>query len=250
MKHRITSMIILIICTCTVLAQPPGTDPGILQLKKMNDQYSKCSYLKFDMDFRYSTESAPDKYLDSMKGSAKISGDHYSYILGNTELIKTEGYMISIFSEEKIMQLIKLRSSDSSSPMQANGINSTLINALDSMQQRKLVTIISSETSGQYKITVQFSAHPSWKSAEYVIRKQDGFLERTVIVAKMEEMLGPGLQGMELVDGYAIVETIFSNYTTQAPDTASLQRQRYFTQNGDQFEPVAPYKEYRIMVVQ
>ncbi len=72
-----------------------------------------------------------------MKGSAKISGDHYSYILGNTELIKTEGYMISIFSEEKIMQLIKLRSSDSSSPMQANGINSTLINALDSMQQRK-----------------------------------------------------------------------------------------------------------------
>ncbi len=83
-----------------------------------------------------------------------------------------------------------------------------------------------------------------------MIRKQDGFLERTVIVAKMEEMLGPGLQGMELVDGYAIVETIFSNYTTQASDTASLQRQRYFTQNGDQFEPVAPYKEYRIMVVQ
>jgi hypothetical protein len=250
MKYKITSMILLIVCACTVLAQQPGTDPGIEQLKKMNDQYKKCSYLQFDMDFRYSTESAPDKYLDSMKGVAKISGNHYSYILGNTELIKTEEYLVSIFSEEKIMQLVKLRRSDSSSPMDANGINTTLINALDSMQQRKLVTITSTEVSGLVKITVQFSDHPSWKSVEYVIRKSDGFLDRTVIIAKMEEMLGPGLQEMELVDGYAIIETIFSNYSSQSPDTASLQGSRYFTRNGDQFEPADTYKEYRIMVVQ
>jgi hypothetical protein len=236
MKYKITSMILLIVCACTVLAQQPGTDPGIEQLKKMNDQYKKCSYLQFDMDFRYSTESAPD--------------NHYSYILGNTELIKTEEYLVSIFSEEKIMQLVKLRRSDSSSPMDANGINTTLINALDSMQQRKLVTITSTEVSGLVKITVQFSDHPSWKSVEYVIRKSDGFLDRTVIIAKMEEMLGPGLQEMELVDGYAIIETIFSNYSSQSPDTASLQGSRYFTRNGDQFEPADTYKEYRIMVVQ
>lgn len=250
MKYRIAAMIMLLFCACQLFAQQTASEKGIELLKKMTDRYNSNNYLRFDMEFRYSAESDPGKYLDSMKGTARIDGKRYSYNLGNTNLIKTDNYMISIFSEEKIIQLIRLQQSDSSSPMESAGISSSMINALDSMQQKDQVKITAAENAGQYIVTLQFSAHPSWKSVEYVIRKKDDFLERTTIVAKMEEMLGPGLQGMDLVQGYAIIETIFSGYDTGKPDPALLQNESYFTQHEGSFEPVAAYKDYRIMLVQ
>lgn len=249
-ENKFPSIFILMLCAGNVVAQQKVLPSGLLHLKKMADRYSQNSFLGFSMNIRFSAESAPHNYLDSMKGAARISGNRYWYSMGNTELINTGDYMISLFSEEKIMQLIRQKTTDNRTSMEAVGISQTLINSLDSMQQKELVSISTEEASDHYKVTILFKNHPSWKSISYVIRRVDDLLERTVIVAKMEEMLGPGLQGMNLAEGYAIIESIFSGYSIQKFETGTLRSEHYFTRKGEEYEPVAAFREYRIMMVQ
>lgn len=249
MQSRITLMIMLVLCTCTTWAQSSVSNSGIGQLKKMAGKYNQSGSISFNMQFRYSTEADPDVYLDSLRGSVSINGNLYTYTLGNTILIRTDEYMISIFSEEKIMQLIRLDSLNSKSPMETTGVSNAMIAALDSMQFSGLVKIFDTSAAGQHIVTIQFNNHPSWKSVQYVISESDGFLQRTVIVTKMDEMFGPGLQGKDLADGYAIVETIFSDYSMHRPEPGPMQSERYFTRNGQEIEPVTAFKDYRIILV-
>lgn len=250
MQRKITLMIMLIICAGNAWTQTTVTSSGIEQLKRMLVKYNQTDNLSFNMQYRYSAESAPEKYLDSMRGSAAISGNLYVYQIGNTQLIKTEEYVISLFSEEKMMQLIRLDSMHNNPPMEATGVSNAMIAALDSMQHAGLVSISDSSTSEQHTVTVQYKNHPSWKSVQYVIGAKDGFLLKTTIISGMDQMLGPGLQGQGLAEGNAIIETIFSDYSLKKADTGSMQNAAYFIKKGEEFVPVASYKDYRIMLVQ
>jgi hypothetical protein len=241
MKKNLLILIVMLSWTCASLAQADTRNAAVSAIRQLTQHYRKIPLLGFDVEYRYAAEAKPAVYLDSMKGSVKLSGNRYWYQLDSTEVLYGDKYVVAIYPEDKIMYLSKPSS-------QAAAMNPMAL--LDSLLFKAPGLQYSLTSSpNQQIVTVRFEKSSSYKKIDYYINTRTGFLSKMVSTVNAEQLYTPEAQSkLSGEKTFAIVETCFTNYREQALDETVFDTGRYFKKEGQEYITVAPYNIYKIFL--
>jgi hypothetical protein len=221
--------------------QGTAKDPCLQVMKEMVSHYQTSRYLSFNVTYRYSTQQNPGVYLDSLKGSYRLNGMDYWYSLDSTEVASYHGTCVLLFREDHLMYL---------TPADAHKKNVDFVTALDSLLSHlEGMKPVLSDGPLERKVTIAFNGQGAFKSIEYSIDRNSGFITRIRQVVKSDQLYDPSVRGK--IEGgvpYAIVDMDFTDYSSGAFDDKQLDTAQYFKKDGEQYVSVAPYDEYKIFL--
>jgi len=224
-----------------ISAQPDSKLIG--QMKQLQRTYKEAANLKFDIEYVYATESKPKVYLDSMKGNMTINGSNYRLALNGTETIKNDRYIIHVFKDDKLIYLTKASAENgNSSPGML--IDSAFANISN-------LTFRLDSNASTKKLTLTFPQQSSYKTVVFTINNATGYITNTRYVVKTEQLLESRKQESILekeYDEYGVVEATFSNYRKVQEDTRSFDDKSFFVKNGNEYVPVAQFKDFSIFL--
>jgi len=110
MKVKKIAVLLLLVSCCRLtpaLAQGTEKQQARMVLQSMSDRYKSYRNLSFTIAYKYAAEDRPGVYLDSLKGTLKISGDRYKYVLDSTEFIESKDWAVILFKKDRILFLAK-----------------------------------------------------------------------------------------------------------------------------------------------
>lgn len=231
---------------CKTLSAQNSSNAAIEVIKQTMERYREPGFLSFELDCKYSPETSPYNYLDSLKGMMKISGNKYWYRMLETETVCNGDYLISIFNEEKMMNLLKLPSVKDK-PVATSPIDNPVLNELDTLLREKLISLELKETSGLYIISINFLSESSYKKIEYSIDNKTKLIQKYVQVVRTAELMGPEFQSTEAGSQFAVVQTLFHHYSTERFDEAIFASDSYFSKQNDRLTPSSLYNGYKLI---
>lgn len=238
MKHS-SLFILALLVFCFSFSQSGNKQQVIRELKAASENYRNPQYLSFDVTYTYASEQQPSTFLDTLKGSFKISGSQYWYALDQTEAVGNNDYVVMLFKEDQVMYVTKPMLSVTQNPVAL--MDSILLNS-DSIQAHW------SNTSRQKKITFRFSPGTKYKTIEYEIDAAN-FITKMKCVVQATELYDPSVKELiEDKDTYAIIEASFSNYNRSGVYTNQMDVNKYFRKEGDEFIPLPPFENYKIFL--
>jgi len=230
---------ILVILSLLAAAQTAQRDSVMQKLKDMAVAYRNANHLSFDATYLYANEDKPAVYLDSLKGSFKVHGNRYAYILDNTEFLGNDSLNLVVFNEDKIIYVNGPSIAQSANPL-------AMIDSVMMINQYSNVTLTSS--GNIQKITIDFSPGFMFKKAEYIIDPVSGLITRMKAIIHSVEMYDPAVKPMfNKTAEYGILEVRFSNYKTNAFTDAAFSETRYILKSGHQYKGAAAYSNYQIL---
>ena len=243
-RHKTTLVFLVIFFGNYIFSYAQSSDNSrfISELKQIQDQYKASGFLKFDVRYLYADESAPDVFLDSLKGEVYINGSNYKMALDNTETIRNDLYTINLFTEDKLILLSNTRAED---------VNYNPLVILDSVFQKiKNLQLNIQVENGLKVLNVSFPEGGPYKSFTMVVDTASGYLSKMIYVVKTEALLDdqPDDPGGSGSGKYAIVETIYNNYQNGIFDSSVFDENNYVTREGDQFKAGKNYKDYKIFL--
>jgi len=239
-KKCIYSAIVLLL-PLLVQSQTDPREACLKVMKEMVDRYRTSKYLSFDVLYRYADERNASVYLDSLRGSYRLNGNDYWYSLDSTEVASYQGTCVLLFKEDHIMYLV---------PPNHRKKSVDFLVALDSLLSHLGGTApVLTDEPGERKVTLTFGATSPFRSIEYSISRNSGYITRIREVVKSDRLYDASVRGK--IEGeipYAIVDMDFSNYHSGAFDDRQLNTAQYFRKEGQQYVSVAPYDEYKIFL--
>jgi hypothetical protein len=238
---QIIQLLSMVMMVTTSLGQANAKKEAIDIMQNVVNKYRAETGLSFDIAYKYSMENAPGEVLDSLSGQCKIMGDRYWYLLDNTESVKTGDCLVMIFRDDEIMYLAK---------PSANTVAANPLAMIDSLLfQNNNISFRLTEDKEWQTLTLDFSAHPTYKQIEYRVDKRSGLLQKMTSLVSNELMSGtPAAQTAVNKSPYAIVETFFSNYRQGGFDKKLFDSNRYFKKNGNEYLAAAPFEQYRVFL--
>lgn len=245
MKFLFWGMVSFWLCHSNTHAQTKPS-PSLKALKQMMAKYNQPGFLSFDMMSRFAEEAAPGNYLDSLDGAVKLNGNRYWFRMQNTESVNTGTYIITIFGEEKLMHLSPVKSAGPAQPVGLPFNNDILFRRLDSLSATGEISIELKEEIDIQQVIISFPPNHIYKQMRYEIDARTGWLRKSVCVVRMQAMMGIEAQQEAAGNGYAVVESLFSNYTMEKFDQQLLMQDRYIRAEGDSFATSQLYKEYKL----
>ena len=237
--------IVFVILACTTLNCPVfsqiDNSQVACELKKLSETYKAKPSLSFHISYYYADEQTPAIYLDSLKGSFKLHGNHFWYELNETEAMSGDNYIVMLFKEDQIMYLAKPGS-------EAKGLNP--LSSLDSFViDTNNVKGSIQEYQYERKISLSFTPGSKYKTIEYFISKETGLINRMINVVESGALFDENVQPLTNTNSsYAIVEIILSEYQTTEPAEKDFNTNRYFKKEGSDYVPVPPYESYKIFL--
>ena len=227
--------------TSALAAQPDSRSAAIRAIARLGAHYKEIPLLSFDILYRYSDEKKPGIYMDSLRGSFKMDGQRYWYLLDSTEMVYTEKSVVILYRQDKLMYL--------SAPSAQSAAANPLV-VLDSFLSKKEgIQYELSNAGGETTVTLRFGSGYTYKRVEYHIEDKTGLLRRMVSVVKSEQLYDPSVRtAIAPGESYAVVETLFSNYREKGFDAGVFDTGRYFKKEGGNYTSIAPYDDYKIFL--
>lgn len=232
---------LLAVCVCVLstkcLAQEQHKNI-VSELTKLSQGFKFQAGLSFRVAYYHARINAPGHFLDSLKGSFKLKGNHFWYDLNETEAMGSDKYVVFLFKEDEMMYLAKPASMQSLNPL----------TVLDSMlsqsgqMQGKIESLLSEK-----KITLTFPPGSNTKEITYYIDNQSGMLTRMTSIVASKTLLDENADA-RAEEPYAIVDAFFSEYKTGDFSESFFNYEKYFQKVGPDYIPVAPYHSYKIFL--
>lgn len=233
--------VILFFLIAPALAQNQSGSSAIGEINKLATTYKGLPYLSFNLNYYYSQQETPDKYIDSLKGSVKLHGNQCWYSLDSTEAVTTDEFAIALFKEDKIMYISK-------SPV-SNQITNP-ITMLDSLQSKsKDISFSVREIADKKIVFIDFNEGMVFKKIEYYIDNKTGLLSKVKMLVRSNQLYDPSLKGLiNDNNSYSNIDVFYTNYNKSPIDDQVFNTSRYFKRNGKEFLPIAPYDSFKIFV--
>ena len=212
-------------------------DRAMRAFKKLAEKYRSIPYLSFDVEYSYSIDKQPGESLEKIAGSFKMNGDKFQYSLANTQVTYNGDMSVIFYNDDSVIYLSKSSSSLMNNPV--SGLDSVLnIQGYEFLVveegKKDIITMYSQDTSNVKKII-------------YEINKSSGLLEKMVQVINDSYMYEhPQQRSAGDTNSYAVISTIFSNYSTRSFDTKIFQTDKYVTKVNGKYQPVHPYQSYTV----
>ena len=230
------------LCVCFhTRAQADHRQQVIDSIQAIAERYYSANHVTFDLTYRYALEESPLLYLDSLKGSFKMSGNRYWYRLDSTETIGDSALTVLLFKEDRVMYLTK-------TPKAARNQNPLAM--MDSVYFNNPDLEFSiSDLPLQRKITTSSRNGNHFKTIEYFINKQTGLLDKISSKINVAFLYDESLHAkIDKHSSYANVEVVFSNYQFSSFDLGLFNRENYCRKQGSQYVTVSPYQSYQIFL--
>jgi outer membrane lipoprotein-sorting protein len=210
-------------------------------LRALSGHYRNYKSLHFTISYKYSAESKPGVYLDSLKGYFTLSGLKYRYVMDSTEFIGDSDRVMVLYKQDRVMYLAKSSSStQSGNPM-------ALLDSL--LLKNDSVGCQYSETTEKQQITLLFKPGKPAREITYTIDRKSGWMTRITQVVPSRQLYDPSVRAqVENNSSYAVVETDFMNYREGGAEESEPDLSRYFKKEGKQYIPLAPYDSYKIFL--
>lgn len=234
------SIFLIISCSAECIAQTDMKDQAIQRLQTVADAYRKADHLSFNVTYRYSSESKPKIFLDSLSGSFKMNGHSFWYGIDQSEFFGNDTVNVAIFNEDKIIYVNgKSVVNQSANPLAM--IDSVLLNS-----QYSSANIVSA--GGIDDLTINFQPGYQFKKLEYFIDTKSGFIIRMIGLIKSQEMYDPAVQSLfDKKQEYGILDISFSNYQTASFTDQAISPARYFLKSNGRYQAAANYGTYQIL---
>jgi len=222
-------------------AQPDNRQAALGILHQLTRHYAQTPLLSFDVLYRYSSEQAPGVYMDSLRGSCKMDGERYWYLLDSTETVCTGKLIVVLYREDKLMYL------SAPSPQTAGSNPIALPDSFLTKKEGIQYDII--HVGDETTVIIQFGKGYTYKRVEYHIDDKTGLLNRMVSVVKSEQLYDPTVRNVITpADSYALVEAVFSHYRQKEFDTGVFETSRYCTKESGSYTTTAAYNQYKIFL--
>ncbi|WP_276482782.1 hypothetical protein [Paraflavitalea pollutisoli] len=246
MKKQLIAFLIAIGSTIAGAAQD-NPAAVVSAMQQLVTTYSRSPQLSFSIEYRYAALDKPGLFLDSMKGQVKISRGRCWYSLAETECILNNDYQILLFKEDQLIYLSK-PSKEIAHSMALQGMAPQALDMLDSLLRTgKDIQSSFTEDGTRRVIKLVFNQHPVYKELSWHISKKSGYIERMVSVMKSGQLYDPSVRSqVNDQDSYAIVETLYSNYSSGGVEESVFTTDRYITREGTEYHPAAAYNNYKI----
>jgi len=240
MKKQVIMLgVLLVFISGHCISQTDDRQKAIKAIQQLSRAYLQ-SLLSFDISYWYADEASPSKYLDSLKGHCTIDGAQYWYSLDSTEMLCSNGYVVILYKQDKIMYLTK-----PSQNLQTANPLSTIDSVLQKMDNLGLNIVT---RNNQTIVTINFLKTAAYKKLEYYIDNKTGLLSKLISVVRSEQLYDPAVQKqIDKSGAYAIVETMFSNYRHDTTERL-FNSDRYFKKEGNEYVTVAPWQSYTIFL--
>ena len=241
MRRHIIILSSIFLWAGRLAAQTGNRAAAVQAISQLAERYVHTPMLSFDVVYRYASEASPGRYLDSLRGSFKMDGMRYWYLLDSTEMLCADKWVVILYREDKIMYL---------SLAGARAMPANPMAMLDSFLAKKDgLEYGVTDAGGQTKVTVSFGKESSCRQLEYDIDDKTGLLTRMVSVVKSEQLYEPSVRSLVSPGAsYAVVETLFTNYHEKSFVEGVFDAGRYFKKEGDAYVCVAPYNQYKIFL--
>ncbi|HEY4291362.1 MAG TPA: hypothetical protein VGN00_29880 [Puia sp.] len=228
-------------CQLPVFAQSSGKQPVMAAMQSLAGRYAAKKNLSFSVVYRYSTETRPGVYLDSLKGRCEISGDRYKYRIDSTEFLSTKDISVILFRTDKLIYLAK--------PSAAMRSNNPLA-LLDSLLWKKdSVDGEVVELGELEKIVLRFKAGGPVKRIEYVVDRSSGLLIKATNTIDSRQLYDVSVRSkIQGPVSYINVEADFVDYREGAFPGIELDPTLYVKKVDGQFITQAPYQSYKIFL--
>jgi hypothetical protein len=241
-KILLQTIVSLVALQSCLLAQDSiGAEKVVAELKTLQTKYDTASTLSFNIEYKYTNETAPENVLDSIPGFIQLSNHRCHWQLSNTEMVSNEHYGITLFKEDKIMYITKpSHRYITIDPMDQ------LDNTLLQMPGLKCTV----QNNAHLKILSLFFPHGSWyKSIQFFIDNASGYLVKSKYVVKSEALTADGkLDRAGKYDAYAIVEVEYFNYSKAILPDSIFDENNYFTREDKNFTTTPLFWEYKIFI--
>jgi hypothetical protein len=243
-KILLLAIVSLVALQSCLLAQDSiGAEKVIAELKTLQTKYETASTLSFNIEYKYTNETAPEKILDSISGFIQLSNHRCHWQLSNTEMVSNEHYGITLFKEDKVMYITRPpQRSITIDPM--DKLDGTLL------QMPGLECAV--EIKEQLKTLSLFFPQGSWyKSIQFFIDNASGYMVKSKYVVKSEALTTDGKldrADQNKYDAYAIVEVQYFNYTKAILPDSIFEENNYFTREDKNFTTTPLFREYKIFI--
>jgi hypothetical protein len=208
-----------------------------LGLIQKNFQTQKGEYASCSISYLYSKESAPHKYLDSLPGLYKSSGNTRYTKIGNTEAIENDSVAVAVFNDSKTIM---------TSPVSAERGNDQglFLNKIDSAfvgRNSKTVTIV--QKSGIKTMTFLFTDSSQYYNC-IVVYDAKTYIPQTISYILRDTKLSES--GKPPGDG-GVITLRFTGYTHSAFDASLLNVSKYVNIAAGQKNALQPaYRGYNL----
>lgn len=213
-------------------------------LSRFSQIYSpKDSTISCNVSYVYTNETNESELLDSVSGFLEFSNGRSHSILGNTESVSNDSLSVTLFQEEKIMYLAKVKSD----AMLQNPITSVhnLLQAIPNLQ------IAFSTSSRNDTISIGFPPGMEYKSIQIVSDRSTSFLEKVIYVVKTEQLADPTDEqyyDLSKYDAFAKVTASFSKYRTERVKNEVFDNSHFFSKEGSEIKAAPPYSDYKVYI--
>ncbi len=196
-------------------------------LQKIQDAYTRASYLRFVAKYTYATEQHPEIVLDSAVGTYQLTGKNYWSCIDSTETVVSEDLLIVAYHKQKQLYIDKPRSADVPSAL----------GALDSLFKHTSRYELKSE--GDNKVILEFKEDALYQRATLE------YDPKTFLIQKISYLLSPVSE--ENPDN-SLVQIAFSKYDLTAFEKTSIRPENYLEKKKNGYEGIGRYKEYEVFI--
>lgn len=237
--HKIVVFLIAgLLYAGTALSQIEAKEEAIKKMETLAQKYKASEYLSFDVTYRYATEQQPNKYIDSLKGSFKLNGTNFWYLLDNTEFLGNDSILLTVFKEDKLIVI-------NGTPITQSAMPTAILDSVLLMNQYSNISI--TQNKQEELIQIDFAPGVMYKNVKYAIDINTGLLNKVVATIRSSEMYDPAVKEMFATKNeYGVLEIIFSNYRTKSFDKTVFSSEKYLKRSGNELKAGGAYSDYRI----
>lgn len=240
------SITVLVLATCLLAAhaQTFNLDSARNELYKINKVFDSSRYLGFDLNIRYTSDTAYGNYeYEELSGKYILNDRNIYYKMGNTEYVQNDSFSFTIYNDDKMMMMtrdsIALKSSlfpvreftDSVLTWYAQVYNISVRYEDDS----KVLEFTTNDTLAPYRrFTIYYSAE-----SYYPDKFEMYFIERGEVTAT-----GSGTD--ILVPTKKLITVSFSNYNSpESLDIFDNNNYVLFDRVRGKYQPSEKFRLYR-----
>lgn len=247
--HLLLKLKHIVLCSSFLLLLHKGNaqtgskqEEAMACLQKARSLYTDSGGLRMNIVYYYAGESAPSRYLDSVKGSLVLKGADCRMKMDGVETIANERFSITLFEEDKLMYLSRPVTGASYNPLASLD---TLLAHLKGGECKVL------HEKGYTIVQITFTPGQAYKKMLFRIDDTSGFLAGTSMTLQTR-FLAPdaGQDTLKKMgyDEYAIIETRLSGYRRESVASAYFSEEQFFYRQDKAFLVTDRYRDYKIFV--
>ncbi len=227
----------IFVCHNIVFAQQVNL---LEETTKMRNAYQQHQFLFYQVKYTISSATQPEQVIDTLGGMMKIYGNKYWGTLNAIEFMQNNDYLISAYHDYK---MVKVDTPSATYPALAN------IVFMDSLLGKDNYTLTAGVNGNDKSLSFIFKENKfAYKSFTMLYDARTYFLKQFSYITKADDDDDTGPYDNGLPKGDRLTKVDFTNYNTNAFDTAIFDTENYFSRADSVLTPLGKFADYLLNI--